>query len=239
MRWITPSVVLGTITLLGAGANLLVRFAHRLPVQSASSVQIRTTGFSSEESLPDLIERTNRSILKIKAGREVGTAYVVRNGYVLTNAHVVRTRPIRLYTQAGDEVSARLIGTDSTTDVALLRLTVPSQIPSLTLGNSDQVRSGDAVIAIGMPFDQDFAATSGIISAKNRTRINLKHPTVEFLQTDAAINPGNSGGPLLNLQGEVIGMNTAIADRAQNIGFALPINTTVQSARKILAAPKR
>lgn len=167
-----------------------------------------------------------------------GSGFIVStSGYVLTNAHVVeRAEKVTVLLSTGDEVDAIVIGTDAETDVAVLKITHNNLTP-LKLGDSDTVRVGEYVLAIGNPLDTSQLAntlTFGIISAKAR-EITIDSYTNHYLQTDAAINFGNSGGPLLNLQGEVIGINSAKtitagydaygnAVNAEGIGFALPIN---------------
>jgi serine protease Do len=124
-------------------------------------------------------------------------------------------------------LEAEIVGRDPKTDVALIRVKTEQELPYLPLGDSDKIRPGDWVVAVGNPFGLEHTVTAGIVSAKHR---QINDPRSEsrrfddFIQTDAAINPGNSGGPLLNLEGEVVGINTAINPRANTIGFAVPIN---------------
>jgi serine protease Do len=170
----------------------------------------------------------------------VGSGVVVdRNGYILTNNHVVDKADKIQVKFPGDltEYEAKVIGVDAPTDLAVVRVEGhnSSMVPA-RIGNSDAVQVGDWAMAVGSPFNFQETVTAGIISAKNRD----VDPTMQFqhfLQTDAAINPGNSGGPLLNMRGEVIGINTAIASRSgqyEGIGFALPINTAVQVYNAII-----
>lgn len=159
-----------------------------------------------------------------------GSGFIVSpSGHILTNYHVVRGSSkitVLLHNGAKREVSASLIGGDERTDVALIKIdeNFDEDLPFLHLGDSDEVEVGEWVLAIGNPFQLEATVTAGIISAKGRQ--NLQITDIEdFLQTDAAINPGNSGGPLINLEGEVIGMNTAIVSRSggyMGIGFAIP-----------------
>jgi serine protease Do len=145
-------------------------------------------------------------------------------GLVLTNNHVVADADeVLVETARGKEYRATVRGKDPPTDIALLMLRdVDEQLLAANLGDSDSLRVGDGVIAIGSPFGLSLTVTSGIISAKSRT-IGLG-PFDEFLQTDAAINPGNSGGPLFDREGNVVGINTAIVASGQGIGFAVPID---------------
>ncbi|MBF0278540.1 MAG: Do family serine endopeptidase [SAR324 cluster bacterium] len=148
-----------------------------------------------------------------------------KNGYILTNNHVVgKADKITVILNSGEEVEAKLIGTDPPSDIAVIKIDGDS-LPTLPYGDSDQMDVGESVIAIGNPFGLAQTVTFGIISAKGRSNIGITDYE-DFIQTDAAINPGNSGGPLINLRGEIIGVNTAIFTRNggyQGIGFAVPI----------------
>ncbi|HEY8369603.1 MAG TPA: DegQ family serine endoprotease [Thermodesulfobacteriota bacterium] len=159
-----------------------------------------------------------------RPARGVGSGFVISpDGYILTNNHVVEgAEEVKVTFATGDEYQARVIGRDPKTDVALLKIEPKAPLQAAPLGDSDAIRVGDPVVAIGNPFGLEGTVTTGIISAKGR-RIGAG-PYDDFLQTDAAINPGNSGGPLFNLEGEVVGINTAIVARGQGVGFAIPIN---------------
>ncbi len=155
----------------------------------------------------------------------LGSGFVISSdGLILTNNHVVdNATSIKIKLDNGTEYKAKIIGRDPKTDLALIKVTPDKNFPKpLKLGNSDKIRVGDWVVAVGNPFGLGQTVTAGIISAKGR--VIGEGPYDDFLQTDAAINPGNSGGPLFDLKGEVIGINTAILNRGQNIGFAIPIN---------------
>ena len=153
-------------------------------------------------------------------------------GFILTNAHVVR-RAIRIRVKLADgaETDAKVIGIDTQTDLAVIKIESSRPLPVARMGDSDKLNVGDWVLAIGSPFGLEQTVTAGIISAKDRVTDSGATPFQQFLQTDAAINPGNSGGPLINLGGEVIGINTQIATAAgalyTGIGFALPSATAV------------
>ncbi|MCU0226170.1 MAG: trypsin-like peptidase domain-containing protein [Bryobacterales bacterium] len=165
-------------------------------------------------------------------GSSIGSGVVVdRNGYIITNWHVVEEASKILVKVHGDrkEYEAKLIGGDFETDIAVIKIDAGRPLEAAPVGNSDAVQVGDWVVAIGSPFGLDATVTAGIISAKQRELADAQ-AFQRFLQTDAAINPGNSGGPLLNIRGEVIGINTAIASnsgRYQGVGFAMPMNTAV------------
>jgi serine protease Do len=171
----------------------------------------------------------------------LGSGVVVdRNGYILTNNHVVEkaTRIKVKFTSEETEFDAHVVGTDPLTDLAVVKVD-KTNLTAAAIGNSDAAQVGDWAIAIGSPFGFNETMTVGIISAKERDIPGDSTSFQHFLQTDAAINPGNSGGPLLNLRGEVIGINTMIASRTggnQGIGFAMPINTAVKVYNQIIKA---
>jgi len=162
-------------------------------------------------------------------GRGQGTGFIIhKSGYLLTNTHVIENADdIRVRLADDRELTARLVGKDERTDIALLKVDAGADLPVAPLGNSDEVQIGEWVMAIGNPFGLDHTVTAGIISAKERREIRPgggQSGFYDFLQTDASINPGNSGGPLINTRGEVIGINTAMNAAGQGIGFAIPIN---------------
>jgi len=149
---------------------------------------------------------------------------ISRDGYILTNNHVVEgAMELTVTMNNKEEYKAKIVGRDPKTDLALLKIDAGETLPSATLGDSEQLRVGDWVLAIGNPFGLKHTVTSGIVSAKGR--IIGAGPYDDFIQTDASINPGNSGGPLFNMKGEVVGINTAIIPQGQGIGFAIPVNT--------------
>jgi serine protease Do len=155
----------------------------------------------------------------------LGSGFIIsREGLILTNNHVVeKATEIKIKLQTGKEYDAKLVGRDPKTDLALIQVSPDTDFAQpVILGDSDALRVGDWVMAVGNPFGLGHTVTTGIISAKSR--ILGAGPYDDFLQTDAAINPGNSGGPLFNMQGQVIGINTAIIAQGQGIGFAIPIN---------------
>ncbi|MCX6989133.1 MAG: DegQ family serine endoprotease [Chlamydiae bacterium] len=166
-----------------------------------------------------------------------GSGFIVSNdGYILTNAHVIKgADKITVVLNDGREMDATVIGSDPHTDVAVVKIE-GKEFPFVALGDSDQMDIGEWVVAIGSPFQLEASLTVGVISAKGRQ--NLKITDLEdFIQTDAAINPGNSGGPLLNLDSEVIGINTAIVSRSggyMGIGFAIPSNMAKNIMNQII-----
>jgi serine protease Do len=156
--------------------------------------------------------------------KSLGSGFVIdREGYILTNNHVVeKASSIKVKLSDEKEYDAKIVGRDPKTDIALIKIDVNHELPSATFGDSDKLEVGDWVVAIGNPFGLEHTVTAGIVSAKGR--VIGAGPYDDFIQTDASINPGNSGGPLLNLKGEVVGINTAIVSGGQGIGFAIPIN---------------
>ncbi|MBT8330924.1 MAG: Do family serine endopeptidase, partial [Deltaproteobacteria bacterium] len=154
-------------------------------------------------------------------------------GYVVTNNHVIEgADQIKVKLKDESEFNAAIVGRDPNTDIALLKVESSENFATVKLGDSDALQVGQWVVAIGSPFGLEQTVTAGIVSAKGR--VIGSGPYDDFIQTDASINPGNSGGPLLNMQGEVVGINTAIVASGQGIGFAIPINL----ARDIIVALK-
>jgi serine protease Do len=156
--------------------------------------------------------------------RGLGSGFIIsEDGYVVTNNHVVeKADDISIILENGDSYEAKVIGRDPKTDLAVIKFKPEGKLQAVKFGNSDNLRIGEWVIAIGNPFGLGYTVTAGIVSAKGRS-LGLGVYD-DFIQTDASLNPGNSGGPLFNLKGEVVGVNTAIVARGQGIGFAIPIN---------------
>lgn len=157
--------------------------------------------------------------------QSLGTGFIIReDGLILTNNHVIDAADvIQVQLKEGGELyPAVVVGKDKRTDIALIKIKIDKKLPIIKLGNSDDLEVGEFVAAFGNPFGHGHTLTKGVVSAKGRNIDELNK--FSFIQTDASINPGNSGGPLVNLKGEVVGVNTAIDGRAQGIGFAIPIN---------------
>ena len=199
----------------GDGLDLFKRFFHNGP---------------STEDLPPRAFRQEQS----------GTGFIVdKNGYIITNHHVIaRVDHIKVKLHGDDdtEYRARVVGIDPETDLAVIKIDPQKPLQPVTIGNSDAVQVGDWAVAIGSPFGLEASVTAGIVSALGRD-IGGALQLQRFIQTDAAINPGNSGGPLLNIRGEVIGVNTMIATQSggyQGIGFALPINMVARVYNDII-----
>jgi len=146
-------------------------------------------------------------------------------GLILTNAHVIsKSASISVVLQDEREFNARIVGADPDSDLAVLRIEATEPLPSLAMGDSEDLMIGETIIAIGNPFGFSHTVTTGVVSALHRSIRTEERVFHDFIQTDASINPGNSGGPLLNINGELIGINTAIYAKAQGIGFAIPIH---------------
>ena len=170
-----------------------------------------------------------------KKTTSLGSGFLLsKDGFIATNNHVIaKADEIRVTFFDETEVPAKVIGRDPKTDVALIKVDrVPPKVKPVILGNSNDMKVGEIVVAIGNPFGLSHSVTQGIISAKERRTVGIG-PYDSFIQTDASINPGNSGGPLLNIYGEVIGINTAIHATGQGIGFAIPINLAKDVLRKL------
>ncbi len=170
-----------------------------------------------------------------------GSGFIISSdGNILTNAHVVEgSNTVEVVLKDGRRLQGKVLGTDSVTDVAVIKID-GNNLPTVSLGDSNNLQPGEWAIAIGNPLGLDNSVTVGIISATGRSSNDVGVPDkrVGFIQTDAAINPGNSGGPLLNQNGEVIGINTAIIDGAQGLGFAIPINNAQQIAQQLIRVGK-
>ncbi|MGB3311679.1 MAG: HhoA/HhoB/HtrA family serine endopeptidase [Nodosilinea sp.] len=169
--------------------------------------------------------------------RGVGSGFITSaDGRIITNAHVVAgADEVQVTLTDGRSFTGQVMGADPITDIAVIKIDAQN-LPAVSISNSDQIQTGEWAIAIGNPLGLDSTVTAGIISATGRSsrEVGVPDKRVDFIQTDAAINPGNSGGPLLNLNGEVIGVNTAIIQGAQGLGFAIPINTVQRISSELI-----
>lgn len=159
---------------------------------------------------------------------DIGTGFFFNSkGYIVTNDHVINgASNIKVYVKGYSKpFTAKVVGADYQTDLAVLKINAPKSMPTLVLGNSNKTPAGAWVVAIGNPYDLNDTVTVGVISAKGRPLTIGSRNYTNLLQTSAAINPGNSGGPLLNLAGQVVGINTAVSTQGQGIGFAIPTST--------------
>jgi S1-C subfamily serine protease len=228
------------------------------PQVALGTTRSSVTSFSSD-FIANVAEQSGKAVVRINASRTVaspkfqdprfrdffnqntsgrveqgvGSGFIISdNGQILTNAHVIEGADrVTVKLKDGRTLEGKVVGADPITDVAVIKID-GDNLPTLSLGDSDQIKPGEWAIAIGNPLGLENTVTTGIISAIGRSsqEIGVRDQRVELIQTDAAINPGNSGGPLLNIRGEAIAMNTAIIEEAQGLGFAIPINTAQRIA---------
>jgi serine protease Do len=207
-------------------------FAKLARVVSPTVVHITTVAVRKDPRVSPFFEQYGKE----RMARGEGTGFIIHAaGYALTNNHVIDgARKITVRTADDKTWDAKVIGADPRTDLALIKLKAPAKqrFPVAPLGNSDKLDIGEWVVAIGNPFGLSHTVTAGIVSAKGRSEVRPggRQMYANFIQTDASINPGNSGGPLVNIKGEVVGINTAIHGNGQGIGFAIPANM----AKKLL-----
>jgi S1-C subfamily serine protease len=202
-------------------------------------VRINASRTVQQEAQNPLLDRFfgGESPPRERVQRGTGSGFIITSdGQVVTNAHVVAGADrVNVVLRDGRRFAGEVVGVDRITDTAVIKIKATG-LPTVKLGNSDNLQPGQAAIAIGNPLGLDNTVTQGIISATGRSSSDVGVPAerVEFIQTDAAINPGNSGGPLLNSAGEVIGMNTAIIQGAQGLGFAIPVNRFRQIVEQLI-----
>jgi serine protease Do/serine protease DegQ len=187
--------------------------------------------FGNDPYFRDFFDRFFEGMPRRRQQASLGSGLIIdKSGLILTNNHVVKDADeITVKFANKQEAKGKVVGTDPKTDLAVIRVSAKEDLPVATLGNSDTLHVGEWAIAIGNPFGLDHTLTVGVISATGRSEVGIA-AYENFIQTDASINPGNSGGPLLNVRGEVIGINTAIVASGQGIGFAIPVNM----ARKVM-----
>ena len=211
----------------------------QLPPVSTNSTDTNFVTAAVQQASPAVVRiTTDRNSRSRQPARGMGSGFIISSdGVVLTNAHVVRGAE-RVMVTLGDgrSLTGEVLGQDPLTDVAVVKLPADN-LPALTFGDATNLQIGEWAIAIGNPLGLDNTVTAGIISGTGRSGgvIGSPNSRVNFIQTDAAINPGNSGGPLLNQQGEVIGINTAIRANAQGLGFAIPIDQARNIAEQLIA----
>jgi serine protease Do len=218
----------------------VVNIATTQVLERRQAKKRRSQPYDQDDPMQDFFDRffDGRQDGPPQAERSLGSGVIVdKRGYILTNNHVVEQATKIQVQLNGDTTrySAKVVGVDDDTDLAVIKIDANKDLPIAKLGNSDGVQVGDWVLAIGSPFGLQATVTAGIISAKDRGGIGQQFQ--RFLQTDAAINPGNSGGPLVDLAGEVIGINTAIITGSrgyEGVGFALPSNTAINVYDQII-----
>ena len=221
--------------------NPFVRVAEKVTpaVVNISTVTTGKTKNPSEQFRPfgndpffrDFFDRFFEGMPRQHRQTSLGSGVIIdKSGLILTNNHVIKDADeITVKFANKQEATGKIVGTDPRTDLAVIRVSTKEDLPVVALGNSDTLHVGQWAVAIGNPFGLDHTLTVGVISATGRSEVGIA-AYENFIQTDASINPGNSGGPLLNVRGEVIGINTAIVASGQGIGFAIPVNM----ARKVM-----
>ncbi|MCA9230905.1 MAG: trypsin-like peptidase domain-containing protein, partial [Planctomycetales bacterium] len=200
-------------------------------VQGCSPAVVNIQGQKSVNETPDGQPSAPRQV------NGMGTGVVIDSrGYILTNHHVVDgVRRINVTLDSGHAYVARVVAHDKETDLAIIRIRTPKPLPVVKLGTSHDLMVGETVIAMGNAYGYEHTVTRGIISALHRNvQVNETQQYLDLIQTDASINPGNSGGPLLNIDGEMIGVNVAVRAGAQGIGFAIPVNKALDVAARLL-----
>ncbi len=239
-RWRTAAVALAFLV-GGASGGLVATVVDDSPSTTSSPAQATSGGdaIAAPQDIQAILAKVEPAVVTIRTqlasqgrffvARGAGTGVILTpDGEVLTNAHVVEGATSIEVTLSGEDQARRadLVGIDSTNDLALLKLRGASNLPTAEFGSSDGLRVGDDVVAIGnaLALDGGLTVTDGIVSAVNRTISDRTIHLEGLIQTDAAINSGNSGGPLVNASGQVVGINTAVAGDAQNIGFAIAID---------------
>lgn len=242
---------------------LLILSLSALPMRAVETIAKQAMFNPRHTPVVDLVKRVKHSVVNIHSERSVranggdelfalspsqnrvngmGTGIIVDpRGYIITNYHVVEdVNSIRVRLVDGVVTQARVIARDNESDLALIKIDVKNALPVMPLGTASDLMVGETVVAIGNAYGYDHTVSVGIVSALNRdVTLNKEISYKSLIQTDAAINPGNSGGPLLNIRGELIGVNVAIRAGAQNIGFAIPVDSMLKVAAELISSSKR
>jgi serine protease Do len=251
---------LTSLSLMSVGAVTALLGTQMVPTKALTSnlpiAQLPTAALTTSTDtnfVSNAVEQTGPAVVRIDSTRTVqsqysgygriargtGSGFIIRsNGLILTNAHVVDGADrVTVTLKDGRKLAGRVLGEDRQMDVAVVQIQA-TNLPAVSIGNSDQLKPGEWAIAIGNPLGLDNTVTVGIVSGTGRSSRAIgagRNRNASYIQTDAAINPGNSGGPLLNQRGQVIGINTAIIRGAQGLGFAIPINQAQQIANQLIA----
>jgi serine protease Do len=204
---------------------------------STQEVERQENPFSGNPFFEDFFRDFLEPFPQRRTEHSLGSGVVIRpDGYILTNEHVVlQSGKVQIQLADDRKLNARLVGADSDSDLAVLKVDEAKSLPHLPLGTSDDLMIGETVIAIGNPFGLSHTVTTGVVSAVNRSLNTGERTYYDFIQTDTSINPGNSGGPLLNIKGDLIGINTAIYGKAQGIGFAIPISRAKRIVEELIS----
>jgi serine protease Do len=199
-------------------SSLVARIKSAVVIITVTHAAGQETPFKGDDFFDKFFKNAPPSQKREPKAKSMGSGFLISSdGYILTNSHVIdQAESIQVTLQAGTEYDAKVVGRDTLTDIALLRIKTDESVTPAHLGNSDKLRVGEPVIAVGYPWGLEQTVSSGIVSAKGDSN---------FIQTDLSFHPGSSGGPLINMEGKVIGINTAILQQTQGIGFAVPINT--------------
>lgn len=235
LRPIGLALALGTGVGIGQGLVQNVGTGPTMPVAWAQQgdASVRAPFGSEEQGIIRVARQVSPAVVTVSRNGGMGSGVLIRSdGVLLTNAHVVGTaQQVRIELADGRRLQGRVLGRDASADVAVVKIN-GNGFPSVPLGDSDRLQVGQASIAIGNPLGLDRSVTTGVVSAINRSGFEMDG----LIQTDAAINPGNSGGPLLDSQGRVIGINTAVlrGNGASGLGFAVPINLASNIAQQLL-----
>ena len=212
-------------------------------VQAVADAKAAVVNIQSERSARNnSLHEEFRETSKIARSSGMGTGIIIDGrGYIITNHHVVEdTSSLRIHTCDGGNFIGQIVARDKENDLALLKIDSDQVFPTIKIGTSSDLMVGETVVAIGNAFGYEHTVTVGVISALNRdVALNKDISYRSLIQTDASINPGNSGGPLLNIDGELIGVNVAIRAGAQGIGFAIPVDQMIQVASDLLARKRR
>lgn len=237
-------VVLICCLIMSSGSMDLVRPANGSElrktaiVKAVERVRASVVNIKGEKTIP----ATNSQVSRVESGRRVngmGTGVIIDpRGYIVTNHHVVDgVREIQVTTAEGEHYVARLMARDPETDLAVIKIDTPKRLPVIDIGTSVDLMPGESVIAVGNAYGYEHTVTRGIVSALHRAvQVSDAQYYEDLIQTDASINPGNSGGPLLNIDGEMIGINVAVRAGAQGIGFAIPVDKAIGVAGELIAA---
>ena len=215
------ALLLGVLPALSGEAGILEQVEKEL-VELADRVRpavVSLSPYIAKDAVRQGLPKRGRP-----ANAGAGVIYNAERGLIVTNSHVVRNvQKIKVTLMGGREIIGEVLGADEDTDLAVVQILSKTPLAEVKFGDSSKVRVGQLVVAVGNPYGLNDTTTFGIVSGLKRENINLSRYE-DFIQTDASINPGNSGGPLLNIKGEVIGINTAIINYAQSIGFSIPSN---------------